>query len=73
MSAGVAERFRRRPAEPLYMGSIPIPGSILARQTGFASASTRYNIYPLIQPRHLEYASALPRARSLTFHSLLLF
>jgi hypothetical protein len=27
VSAGVAERFRRRPAEPLYMGSTPIPGS----------------------------------------------
>src|SRR3972149_2343769 len=26
-SAGVAESFRRRPAEPLYMGSIPIPSS----------------------------------------------
>jgi integrase len=27
-AAGVAEPFRRRPAEPLYMGSTPIPGFI---------------------------------------------
>ena len=27
LTAGVAERFRRWAADPLYMGSIPIPGS----------------------------------------------